>query len=76
MTKKQPFFAKFLEGKMTDELASAKAGATNPVFDVVYTDKYPSDDDELVTDKYPSDDDELVTDKYPSDNDEIISSVN
>jgi hypothetical protein len=70
MTKKQPFFAKFLEGNINEELNRTKGGVTKPAFDIVYTDKYPSDDDEIVTDKYPSDNDELVTDKYPSDNDE------
>jgi len=61
----KPFFTRFLESQI--DPASVKAGKPP-----VQTEKYPSDDDELVTtDKWPSDDDEIsYTLKYPSDDDE------
>ena len=52
MTKK-PFFARFLEGHLSEEKTQEVSGGV-----LIFTKKYPSDDDEIFTKKYPSDNDE------------------
>jgi hypothetical protein len=54
----KPFFARFLESQELAAVNGGEAGHTNKHKDVVYTEKYPSDDDEIVTLKYPSDSEE------------------
>lgn len=49
----RPFFARFLEGQDYPEVKSdvragkPPSGPTKPEFDIAYTMKYPSDDDEV-----------------------------
>ena len=45
---KRPFFARFLEGQGLRVKTDVKAGGgTKPQYDVEYTQKYPSDGDEV-----------------------------
>lgn len=60
-----PFFARYLEGQFMSELSEeemdrVKGGkiASLPIEDIVYSLKYPSDNDEAMTHKYPSDGDD------------------
>lgn len=58
-TQEVPFFARYLEGQITQDLSEKELKQINGGKNLAVTGKYPSDADEEVTHKYPSDDDEL-----------------
>lgn len=67
--KKVPFFAKFLENQVKEDKSVKGGSDTTTKLDDVFTDKYPSDADEVTSPKL----DIQVTMKYPSDGDEVTS---
>lgn len=62
-----PFFARYLEGQIPQELSEEDLNVINGGGDL-------RDKGDVGTDKYPSDSDEAETQKYPSDSDEVVVS--
>ncbi len=70
-----PFFARFLETQLPEDLTEQEISEINGGRGggIAITLKYPSDNEDVVTKKYPSDSDDAVTMKYPSDGDDNIT---
>ena len=70
-TKAAPFFARYLEGQIDQEMSEeALAEIAGGGGGAIQTERYPSDEDDVSTKRFPSDEDETQTMKYPSDNED------